>query len=70
MQLVGDVGGAVGGGGAHDVLEHLVLALQHGAVVCGAGEEAAVRLVAGLYNLPGYVKIISLTIFNKVNGRY
>lgn len=53
MQLVGDVGGAVGGGGAHDVLEHLVLALQHGAVVRGAGEEAAMGFVEGLHHLPG-----------------
>lgn len=57
-QLVGDVGAAVGVRRAHDVLEHLVLALQHGAVVRGAREERAVHFVPLLHYLAVVLKVI------------
>lgn len=44
--LVRDVSAAVSISSLNDVLEDLVLALQHGAVVRGAGEEGTVDLVA------------------------
>lgn len=49
--LVSDVSTPVDVCCLHDVLEDLVLALQHGAVVGGAGEERAVNLVALFHNL-------------------